>query len=430
MGILDRIFSRNVKLENIEPNKVFNVGKDDISAIQDPRSRDWVELAPRHIKPTIKNCRRAAKTPTVYGILNNLILKTISSFTIDGTNQDAIEHIIDRDEEWNLKNLAYEVLWKNLVDGECFYEYIIEDRSVRLRGLAFDGEKYLIKKLYDPNAELMGYMQWVLQDSKLKDWKNKEYWQIMQSKEQKTVSFMPDEVCNPIFIEIDGVGQSMVKNVIDLAYYLESMNTLMPSIVHKSANVMVATIGNENRKETKIDKEARDDIAQDLSNYHSKGVITVPYGISLDVVGDNVLPNIQNYINNLKSQIFIGLCSPESIYSSESSNRSTAQVQMDSKTGYMLLIELLQEFLKRFIEKDLIDKELELNNFEKGCVYLDFMTKDEDLDTNSLEKGDHVPVNVDETPNGNLSTALTREEEDKENGNGKPTGKSDMERKE
>ena len=68
-----------------------------------------------------------------------------------------------------------------------------------------------------------------------------------------------------MLIEVDGVGQSLVKNVIDIAYYLESLASQMPMIVFKSANIMVATIGNENRKETKIDDETSDYIADQLS---------------------------------------------------------------------------------------------------------------------------------------------------------------------
>lgn len=420
MSFWDKIRHRNIRLENVEPNKIFNVGLDDLNSIHDERSQDWVELAPYKIKPTIKNCRRAAKTPTVYGILNNLILKAISSFTIDGDDQKAVDHIIECDKEWNIKNMAYECLWKNFVDGECFYEYIVEDNHVNLRMLAFDGEKYLIRKLMDENGMIKGYMQWVIADSKVTNWKTKDYWEIMQNKEQKTISFTPDEISNPIFMEIDGVGVSLVRNVVDLAYEIESLNRMLPSIVYKSANVMVATIGNENRKETKIDKEARDNIAENLSDYHSKGIITVPYGISMDVVGDNVLPKVQEYIKVLKSQLYEGLITPESLYSSESSNRSTAQVQLtDSRTGHVLFIEYAQEFLKRWLERDLINKELELKGMEKDSVWIDFLTGEDNLDNLYLLKdnernvgADYQKVNEDVTPTGNPSTALTREGDD------------------
>ena len=391
MSFFDRFRRKEVVLENREPNTTYNVGFDDIVDVKSKYSQDWVTLSPSKIRPTIKNRRKASRMPTVYGILNNLILKTISSFTIDGKDQKALEHILECDKDWNLKNMAYECLWKNFVDGECFYEYIIEDNHVSLRGLAFDGERYLIRKLFDEHAQVQGYMQWVIQEGNIpSNWRNLDYWSLIQDKSQKTITFEPDEISNPIFLEVDGMGESLVKNIIDIAYELDSLNRMLPAIVYKSANVMVATVGNDVRVETKVDKKAREKIADDLSNYHKKGVVVLPYGVDVDVVGDNVLPKVEEYIKALKSQIYEGLITPESLYSSESSNRSTAEVQLtDTRTGHVLFIEFAQEFLKRWIERDIINKELELNGYSVDTVWVDFMTGDEDLDTNYMHKNDN-----------------------------------------
>ena len=406
MSFLDRF--RRVKVENVEPNRVYNVGLDDIEdSLYDNRSQDWVKFAPPKVRPTIKNRRKASQFPTVYGILNNLIMKTISSYVIDGDNEKAVDHILEVEEIWNLRNLMYEVLWKCLVDGEAFYEKTELDGHVKLRLLAFDGETALIKKIYDENAELKGYKQLVVRKEALKKWKGVQFWEMFQDQDVITVDFEPDEISNPMLVEIDGQGQSLVKNVIDIAYYIESLNRMMPSIVFKSADILVATLGNADRKETKLDKEARDDLAKQLSDYHKKGVITVPYGIELDIVGDNVLPKIQDYVKTLKSMLYEGLITPESLYSSESSNRSTAQVQLtDTRTGHVLFIEFCQQFLKGWVERELFDKELEKHGFEKGSVYIDFMTGDPNLDTNYLVSEDGKPL---DDPNENMvgSTALT-----------------------
>ncbi len=410
MSILDRFRPKRVEAKNIEPNRVVNVGLDDIEdSLYDKRSENWVKFAPPKIKPTIKNRRKASQFPTVYGILNNLIMKTISSYVIDGDNQDAVDHILDVEEIWNLRNLMYEVLWKCLVDGEAFYEKTEYDGHVKLRLLAFDGETALIKKLYDDNSELKGYKQLVVRKEALKKWKGIEFWEMFQDQDIITVDFEPDEISNPMMIEIDGQGQSLVKNIIDIAYYIESLTRMMPSIVFKQADVMVATLGNSDRKETKIDKEARDNLANQLSDYHRKGVVTVPYGIELDIVGDNVLPKIQDYVKSLKSMLYEGLVTPESLYSSESSNRSTAQVQLtDNRTGHVLFIEFCQEFLKSWVERELFDKELELHGYEKGSVYIDFLTGDPNLDTNYLVSADVDGEQVaNEVTNQEGSTALT-----------------------
>ena len=425
MSLWDRIYrGKNKTVQNAEPNRIHSVGIDDIKTeVYDNRSQNWVEFAPPKIKPTIKNRRKASMFPSVYGILNNLIMKTISSYVIDGDNQEAVDYILDVEEHWNLRNLMYECLWKCLVDGEVFYEIGSKDGHVQLRLLAFDGEKALIKKIYDEDGvTIKGYKQLVVRKSALKKWKGIKFWETYQDSEVVTVDFEPDQISNPMLIEIDGIGQSLVKNVIDIAYYIESLARQMPMIVFKSANIMCATLGNADRKETKIDEKTRDYVADQLSNYHNKGVVTLPYGIELENVGNPVLPKVEEYIKSLKAMLYEGLVTPESLYSSESSNRSTAQVQLtDPQTGHVLFIEFCQEFLKGWIERTLIDPELEKHGYKKGDVYIDFMTGNENLDTNYLE-----------TANVEGSSALTTTNQPykevlKDNNKVKDNGKSDTE---
>ena len=412
MSLLDRIRPRRVTVENIEPNRVFKVGVDDIyEDLYDYRSEDWVKFSPPKIKPTIKNRRKAYSFPTVYGIINNLIMKCISSYNISGENQEAVDHILEVEELWNLRNLMYECLQKNFVDGEVFYEIIEVDGHINLRLLAFDGEKSLIKKIYDDNAQLIGYKQLVVRKEALKKWKGVEFWETYQEEDVVTVDFEPDEISSPCLIQIDGVGQSIVKNIIDIAYEIEALTRMMPLIVHKSANILVATLGNKDRKETKIDKKARDSVADQVSNVHKKGVVVVPYGIELDQVGNPVLPKIEEYIKSLKAMLYEGLMTPESLYSSESSNRSTAQVQLtDKSTGHVLFIEFCQQFLKSWIERDLFNPELERAGFNKGDVYIDFLTGDEQLDNNYLESPDVPNTTINKPVNMEGSTALTTDD--------------------
>ena len=422
MSLLDRFRSdkQNQIVKNAEPNRIDVVGLDDIkSDIDDDRQQNWVDVAPNKIRPTIKNRRKASMFPSVYGILSNLIMKTISSYVIDGDNEDSIDCILEAEKHWNLRNLMYECLWKNLVDGEVFYEIGSKDGHVQLRLLAFDGEKALIKKIYDEDGvTVKGYKQLVLRKSALKKWKGVKFWETYQDSEVITVDFEPDQISNPILISVDGVGQSLVANVIDIAYYLESLARQMPMIVFKSANLMVATLGNQDRGEYKLDEESRDYIADELSNYHRKGVVTLPYGIELDAVGNPVLPKVEDYIKSLKAMLYEGLVTPESLYSSESSNRSTAQIQLtDSSTGHVLFIQFCQEFLKEWVERTLIDPELKKHGKEEGSAYLTFQVTDADLDTNFLETDDGHNTML--TESGHKSTALTVDDNPYETQKGK-----------
>lgn len=377
---------------------MFNVGLDDVAVSNNGEiPQDWIEYCPPKVNPTIKNRRKAAHFPVVYGIINNLILKAIATLTVDGTDEEAVQHILDMDKIWNLKGMCYDGAWKNIVDGEAFYEEVTVDGHADLRSLAFDGERYLIRKLYDDSANLLGYMQLVAVNSPIpKNWDKLEFWELYQNKDIKTVSFKAEDISNPIFIEIDGVGQSLVKNVIDPAYEIESLNRMLPAIVHKSANVMVLTVGNEHRKETPMSKVRKQEVAEDLSDYHKKGVLLIPYGMELDVVGDNVLPKVEDYIKALKSQIYEGLITPESTFSSESSNRSTAEVQLTSESnGHVLLIQFLQEFLKRWLERDLINRELSLIGKPEGSVWINFQTGNINLDNNYLETENSIETEED-----------------------------------
>lgn len=377
---------------------MFNVGLDDVAVSNNGEiPQDWIEYCPPKVNPTIKNRRKAAHFPVVYGIINNLILKAIATLTVDGTDEEAVQHILDMDKIWNLKGMCYDGAWKNIVDGEAFYEEVTVDGHADLRSLAFDGERYLIRKLYDDNANLLGYMQLVAVNSPIpKNWDKLEFWELYQNKDIKTVSFKAEDISNPIFIEIDGVGQSLVKNVIDPAYEIESLNRMLPAIVHKSANVMVLTVGNEHRKETPMSKVRKQEVAEDLSDYHKKGVLLIPYGMELDVVGDNVLPKVEDYIKALKSQIYEGLITPESTFSSESSNRSTAEVQLTSESnGHVLLIQFLQEFLKRWLERDLINRELSLIGKPEDSVWINFQTGNINLDNNYLETDNSIETEED-----------------------------------
>ena len=184
-------------------------------------------------------------------------------------------------------------------------------------------------------------------------------------------------------------------------------------VLFKSANILVAQLGNADRKETKLDKQSRDKIADQLSDYHKKGVVLLPYGIELNNVGNPVLPKVEEYIKSLKAMIYEGLMTPESLYSSESSNRSTAQIQLTSpETGHVLFIEYCQEFLKGWIERDLIDEELVLNGFSEGDAYISFLTHDPDLDNPYMEEsGELIEESDNKLENLEGSTAYTTDDD-------------------
>jgi hypothetical protein len=176
---------------------------------------------------------------------------------------------------------------------------------------------------------------------------------------------------------------------------LQVLTRMMPQIAFKQTNTLFLQIGNKDRKEVNMDDKDVQKMVDDLSDYHRLGVAAFPFGIEPRLIGDTVLPKIQEYCQYLEHLIFVGLFSPEAIYSSSSSNRSTAVVQLDSdKSGRVLVQEYIQEKLSRYMEK-LFKIMLEHAGIE-GKVWINFnpvvndgsyLENEDDDDTITNEKG-------------------------------------------
>ena len=142
-----------------------------------------------------------------------------------------------------------------------------------------------------------------------------------------------------------------------------------------------------------LDEKARDEVAEVVNNYHMKGCLILPYGITVDLLKGGSLPQIQEYIKYFEKEVYIALNTPEAVFSSESSNRATADIQLDSKTtGRILFLEYNRDWVAKYIKK-LFDKELELQHIDGECWiefemddYEESQLLDEETDPNSLHK--------------------------------------------
>jgi hypothetical protein len=405
MGLLDRINYKGILLKNAEPNAIEEVG----IGFDDNNSSDSVDLidkVPFVVNRTISNCRFAANDPTVKGILTDIITKTNSTFVIEGDDQEALDHIIDRcsSEDWDISQLMDDMLWSGMVDGECFIEKIIVDNRIQIRSLAFDAENYRIKKIYDKFGKIAGYKQLTQRNKDTNNgWLKKKFDELVENLEEIVTPYQPGEIINPKFLQRDGKGRSIVMDILDPVYYKRILSAMMPSTVFKNSNVMVVTMGNQDVKNKRLTRKARDNVARETSNYHRKGVVLLPYGIEAEMVGNNQLPDIPYYIKSYKSEIYEGLITPEALYSSESSNRSTAEVQMEGeKSGRVLFLESNQDWLKKYIEKELFEHELELTGHEGAKVWINFNPDEGDKESAYLE---------DKNNEGSTSTDEEEEEE-------------------
>ena len=394
MSLLERgvtYAKRSLNLFNTTGNDIINIGVDDVNSNVDEKSVDWSDKLPCLVKPTIINIRLCEQyNSIVHGILEDLVIKSISGYSIQGDNEDAVSFIEEQCERWNLDNLLQDWAMNNCIDGFMYQNIYIKDNLVYLRELAVDGKNYKMKELYDEDGvELIGYKQIVKKNVNTnKDWMKQRFDQLTPNLDTLEYSFTPDEVLATTFFRRHNKPKGLVENVLDEAYMYNLLQEMMLQIVYKQANTMIITVGNKDVRNVKLDEKDSAGLAMSASNYHRHGVQVFPYGVDAKLVGDTVLPKIQDYLERLEHSIFVGLFTPEAVYSSSSSNRSTAVVQLDSdKSGRVLVQEYLQHHLTLTVNR-LFNLQLELSKYPVDSVWIEFEsdkeveedpTQDEDL---------------------------------------------------
>lgn len=387
MGIFDRIYGfRQREVRNSYPNEVRLA---DISAKEpdNPSGKDLYEITPSHINRTVRNCRYATRDPQVHGVLLDIMVKSNTHFEIIGDNEQAVNHIKKMDEDyWNINKIIDEMFWKGAVDGQAFMNLRIKENHICPRWLEWDGESYNIMEIYDSEEELLGYKQVIQKNAKTNNgWLRRKFDELKnESSEEVEINFEPSEVIHMKYLERDGIGHSLVVNVLDDVMYKRKLKELMTLTVYKNSNLVVVTMGNEDKMNTYLDEDARNMVVETVSDFDHKGAVVVPYGIDLEVLKGGTLPEIQDYLKYYERCIYVGLNTPEAVFNSESSNRATADIQLDSKTsGRILFFQYNQEWVTKYIE-ELFRRELELQGIS-GYVTIEFenLTEDEDEDENS-----------------------------------------------
>lgn len=366
----------NVRLPNAEASAVYEVGVDDIATNTDDRSVNWDDKLPKLVNPTIKNLRLCAEdSEIVNGIIEDLVIKSISGWIVDGDNEEAKAYIVEELERLDMMNILHEIARNNMIDGAMYYNKVVQGGKLYLRELAFDGDNYRIKEIYDDitGSEVIGYKQIVKKNKNTnRGWQKREFRDLREELEEVEYNFTPDQVLATHFFTRHGKHKGMVENVMDEAYMVKLLLRMFPQIVYKQANTMILRKDPDSLGIIHIAKQAIKKAVNAISNYHKKGVVYLPEGLTLDMIGDTNLPKIQDYIKELKEEIFIGLSTPPSVFDGSSSNRSTAVVQLDSdKSGRVLFQQYLQNKLY-VVAQIIINWLLELGNYEKDCVWINF----------------------------------------------------------
>lgn len=412
IGIFDRVAKASKVLFNSYPNEVYEVGVDEPK----PRDCERVDLykaTPSKVNNTVKNRRFASVYDSqAQGILMDLMTKTNTKWYIDGDSDEVIKHLEKMSDEWDLDNIIDNILWKGFVDGDVFQYFRIVENHIKPSFLAYDGVDFRIKVIFDENGEVCGYKQVIQKNVRTnKGWLRKKFDELQEDKEELEISYELDEINHMKYLERDGKANALMGGALEPIYYKRILREQMPLTVYKNSNIISVTMGNENKMNTYLDKVARDKVADTVNNYHMKGCLILPYGIEVELLKGGSLPNIQDYIKYFEKEVYIALNTPEAVFSSESSNRATADIQLDSKTtGRVLFLEYNQDWVAKYVKK-LFDKELELQGI-KGEGWIEFEAQEltdeelllEETDPNSL----HKPIrkkgqeDVDRTDNTNI----------------------------
>lgn len=412
IGIFDRVAKASKVLFNSYPNEVYEVGVDEPKP-NDCERVDLYKATPSKVKNTVKNRRFASVYDSqAQGILMDLMTKTNTKWYIDGDSDEVVKHLEKMSDEWDLDNIIDNILWKGFVDGDVFQYFRIVENHIKPSFLAYDGVDFRIKVIFDENGEVCGYKQVIQKNVRTnKGWLRKKFDELQEDKEELEISYELDEINHMKYLERDGKANALMGGALEPIYYKRVLREQMPLTVYKNSNIISVTMGNENKMNTYLDKEARDKVADTVNNYHMKGCLILPYGIEVELLKGGSLPNIQDYIKYFEKEVYIALNTPEAVFSSESSNRATADIQLDSKTtGRVLFLEYNQDWVAKYVKK-LFDKELELQGI-KGEGWIEFEAQEltdeelllEETDPNSL----HKPIrkkgqeDVDRTDNTNI----------------------------
>lgn len=394
IGIYERISKASKVLFNSYPNEVYEVGVDK-SKKRDCETVDLYKATPSRVNNTVKN-RRFAFThdAQAQGIILDIMTKTNTKWYITGDNDKAVKHLEEMADEWDLDNLIDNILQKGLVDGDGFVYNRIVENHIKPSFLAYDGVDFRIKIIYDENGEVCGYKQIIQKNDRTnKGWLKKKFDELDEDLVEMEISYELDEIIHFKYLERDGKANALMSGALEPIYYKRILREQMPLTVYKNSNIISVTMGNADKMNTYLDKEARDEVAETVNNYHMKGCLILPYGIEVELLKGGSLPNIQDYIKYFEKEVYIALNTPEAVFSSESSNRATADIQLDSKTtGRVLFLEYNRDWVAKYVKK-LFDKELELQHI-KGECWLEFemddyeeqQLLDEESDPNTLHK--------------------------------------------
>ena len=335
---------------------------------------DLSESHPYQVKKTIANCRFAYDNdPVIGGLILNNASTANSKFRIATDEpsikdiEEAMEHINNKVVEWNLDEIITQTLIKEMRDGKCFIQKAIVDGSIQLNPLAYDQDKYDFKIINDMvTGQIIGYVQKHPKPFDPKGWENKEWDDLnLEEDEDTTTSFTAEEIIYPrLFVE-DGEGKSLVMRLLDTVYDKWTYQGFKIGVSHKTGNFVKIKVGDSQKSEAKVQDSFVKQLLDIFKNPVKKSAGVIPDGVDVEQIGQNTLPNIPHYMEDIYKELYLGCQTPYGMFDAKGSTEASLKTVTDSETGFGVFIEYLRDNIKTYFQKNLINHELTLKGFEE-----------------------------------------------------------------
>ena len=162
-------------------------------------------------------------------------------------------------------------------------------------------------------------------------------------------------------MEEDGEGVSAIEAVLELAYIENKLLKYILNSARTAGGFLGIEFGNKDIDAGGLDTDEIKSVTKAFElDENDSTVVGYPYGITPTDIGKSTIPNYELYIKLIQSKIRNNLLTPDSKFSTTSSNRNTAYEQLNTSTGYISFIRFIQMFVTPYVNEEIINKELEL----------------------------------------------------------------------
>lgn len=345
------------------------------------------------VRRTIENCRKAMKIePFCRASALMMVILVSSDFEIygeEGADEDVLNKIQDIARDvWELETKIFGMSWRAIVDGRFFLNKVQDKSSKNLLVdfLAYDAKDYDFIKIQNPlNQEVKGYVQ------KAKVWKYPENWDERDENNEPIYSFeelanpkmatvsvplKPDQVIHDEFFE-DGEG--LVMCILDDVFALKDITNAHPDIIKAQLGLIFIQMGSENYPFTPYEdtdpipvqtrklQQALNHAQKTFTKALNDGLAVGTQTTNPKFVGTSNMGALNlSFATNIHAhRIFIGLLTPPGRWEGSGTNKASIETQIGDGGQYSAVY-YIQNRIKRLIERDLINHQIELLEDEFG----------------------------------------------------------------